>query len=585
MIMKRIFSITTIICLLFCMGCEDFLDTTNYKKKDTSNFPLYPTDADQLITGIYDNLTASFQDVEQNPFFVAYMASDEAFGGGSTSNIIAQAFDRLLVTKTDEFGSIWQLCWQGIFRSNNAIETIPNIPEEKWDNLSIRDNLIGQAYFMRAFFYWQLVDLFETVPLITATVPANQPRATVDELYSQIGSDLLSAIELIGNQKYGQFEKGRCSKWAAQAYLARIFLFYTGFYKKESMPTADGGTITKADVIAHLEDCISNSGFGLVTDQRNIWPYANPYTKWHYKYSIENNLVWEGNGDKETMWNIRFNLLDGQTNRIPEFFGLRYMSGGSSRRESFPYGQGYTNGPINPKFVDEWKNDPDYGERDTRLWGSVLNTKVELPKHQGDRTKEVERTYYHGKKYIVVTCFATEEADPEKDTPYNNYSYIITGTNNHNQYGNRDDVIYMRFADVLLMHSELTRTVTGINQVRARAGLDPVATYSLEVLQKERKYELAFEGIRWNDLRRWYPDTAGDMIQANQAGVLTQYRDIENVPYKFHSGNDFAKRYRETRGFFRLPDTQISLSDGVLEQTPGWEDTYSWMFSTLPYTF
>jgi hypothetical protein len=579
--MKRIILIVTSICLFVCAGCADFLDTTNYSKKDTSNFPINENDAYQLITGIYANLPASYQDVEQNPIFVAYMASDEAFGGGSTSNIIAQSFDRLQSTKIDEFATIWKLCWQGIFRANNAILTIPAVADDKWKEYS-RDHLIGQAHFLRAFYYWQLVDLFERVPLITETAPANLPRASVDELYALMTSDLLKAIELMDSKKYGEFEKGRASRWTAQGYLARIFLFYTGFYKKDALPTQDGGTVTKAQVISYLEDCIGKSGFDLVSDQRNIWPYTNEYTKWHYKYTIENNLAWEGNGSKETMWNVRFNLLSGQHNRLPEFLGLRYRSGGTTVKESFPYGQGYTNGALNPRFVQEWRDNPKYGEADKRLWGSVLDVKKELPDHAGDVTKEVERGDYHGKKYIVVTTFASPDADPAVDKPYNNYTYIFTNANNSNQYGNRDDVIYLRFADVLLMHSELTETTDGIDRVRARAGLSPVGAYSLEALQNERKYELAFEGIRWNDLRRWYPDTAGDIIEKAQEGVMTRYRERTDVPYQWQAGNSFSKRYKETRGFFRIPETEINLSEGVLEQNPGW-DGDSWMFVSLPY--
>jgi hypothetical protein len=581
--MKKIILIITSVCLFVCTGCENFLDSTNYSKKDSSNFPISEIDAYQLITGIYSNLPASFEDVVQNPIFVAYMASDEALGGGSTSNIIAQSFDRMQCSAIDEFSTIWELCWQGVFRANNAILTIPTIADEEWEEYD-RDDLIGQAHFLRAFYYWELVDLFEAVPLITETTPVNLPKASVDELYALITSDLLKAIELIDDQKYGEFEKGRASKWTAEGYLARIFLFYTGFYKKDGLPTQEGTTVSKSDVINYLEDCIYNSGFALVSDQRNLWPYTNEYTKWHYKYTIDNDLRWEGNGSKETMWNVRFNFFTGQHNRLPEYLGLRYRSGGTTTRESFPYGEGYTNGALNPRFVQEWRDNPNYGETDKRLWGSVLDVKKELPDHQGDVTKEVERSDYHGKKYIVVTTFPSADSDPATDEPYENYTYIFTNTNNSNQYGNRDDIIYMRFADVLLMHSELTETPDGINQIRARAGLEPIGGYTLEALQSERKYELAFEGIRWNDLRRWYPDTAGEIIEKAQEGAITRYRENTNVPYQWQAGNGFAKRYAETRGFFRIPETEVNLSEGVLEQNAGWTDG-SWMLVSLPYTF
>ena len=59
--------------------------------------------------------------------------------------------------------------------------------------------------------------------------------------------------------------------------LARVFLFYTGYYQKEALPTLDG-TLSKTDVAALLKDCIDHSGHKLMPDFRNLWPYSNPYT-------------------------------------------------------------------------------------------------------------------------------------------------------------------------------------------------------------------------------------------------------------------------------------------------------------------
>ena len=64
------------------------------------------------------------------------------------------------------------------------------------------------------------------------------------------------------------------------------------------------------------------------------------------------------------------------------------------------------------------------------------------------------------------------------------------------------DFIFMRYADVLLMHSEITKTATGMNAVRARAGL-PAVAYSLDAIKEERLHEFAFEGLHWFDLVRW----------------------------------------------------------------------------------
>lgn len=61
-------------------------------------------------------------------------------------------------------------------------------------------------------------------------------------------------------------------KWAAEALMARVFLFYTGYYDKEALPLPDGGSITKQQATDWLVDCIENSGHDLVSDFRNLWP-------------------------------------------------------------------------------------------------------------------------------------------------------------------------------------------------------------------------------------------------------------------------------------------------------------------------
>ncbi len=104
--------------------------------------------------------------------------------------------------------------------------------------------------------------------------------------------------------------------------------------------------------------------------------------------------------------------------------------------------------------------------------------------------------------------------------------------------------------------------------------------YTLENLKKERRYELCFEAIRWNDLRRW-----GDVseIVKNQVGnhILNEAGVGE---YKFTV--DFMQRYQATEGgFFKIPEDQVTLSEGVLEQNPGWGDGTTWTKGDLPYTY
>jgi hypothetical protein len=558
-----ILQVITIVCFLGLVSCEEFLDTESFVKKNTSNFPSTQEDAEQMITGIYVTMNDLIRDPEEHPFMVFDIASDDRLGGGSTSNVGAQSMDRLLNSKISWFENLWRTRYAGIFRANNAIESLDNI--KNWRDEKIKSRLLAETHFLRAYFYLDLIQTFGEVPLNLSTNPENLAKSSADAVYAQIAFDLEEAIKLFPNEAFPTYRVGHASKWAAEALLARAFLFYTGFYGKSAMPNAGGGEISKQQVISYLEDCINNSGHTLVSDQRNLWPYTNTYTGANYKYVIDNNLKWEGDNSKETIFAMKFanSGEDGYFNRIVEFYNPRLTSS-----ESFPFSaQGYSNGPVTTSLWTDWAADPDY-EGDYRRRGSIANEQDEIPNYVGDRTKEVEKTRLWAKKYLGVSA-------------YNGNSLIqtfafFTGGPNNRQQGLNNDLILIRLADVYLMHSELTESNTYLNKVRERAKLKPVP-YSLETLKKERRYELCFEGLRWNDLRRW---KNVDQIVKNQEGIGITNRGVQGK-YTFGSF-DYIQRYNATNGgFWKIPDSQVILSEGVLEQNPGWEDTYT--FISLPY--
>ena len=134
------------------------------------------------------------------------------------------------------------------------------------------------------------------------------------------------------------------------------------------------------------------------------------------------------------------------------------------------------------------------------------------------------------------------------------------------------------------MLDELKETVSGMNRLRARAGLDPYDSYTFERLQKERRYEFATEGMRFNDLRRWYPEKAGEIIEKNQTGGYIEFLGKANT-YKELPGRSFSQRYALTRGFWMIPQEQINLQQGLLEQNEGFKDGQSYLFvdGDLPY--
>ena len=581
---KYILSLIAMAAGLLVFGsCDKFLDTENLTKKDTSNFPVNETDAVQMVNGIYALMNARLSEPERDPFYIFDIASDDRLGGGSQSNVGAQAADRLMSSASDFLKETWQYCYAGINRANSALETIDNVTT--WSTATKKDQLLCEIHFMRAFYYLNLVQVFGSVPLVVTTEPLNLPKAEADAIYSLIGYDLKKAIETGPSARYPDYGIGRASKWSAEGMMARVWLFYTGFYNKAELPFSneDGsetGSITKDQVVTWIEDCIQNSGHGLVSDQRNLWPYTNPYTGKDYPYVSENGLDWVGDENIESMFAVKMSnkgSYDGgyggqiRHNRIVEYYNPR-----KTDARSFPFSViGYSNGPVCEKLWTDWGSDPDYAG-DYRRQGSICKRADEIPNYPGDPAKEVENTDLLAKKYLGVGAYDTD------GTLRQSYGYFY-GSNNNHQTGLTQSLVWLRFADVLLMHSELTdgKTIfngkSGLNAVRARAGL-PDLTYSLANLKKERRYELCFEAVRWNDLRRW-----GDVseIVKNQQGnnILN-----EGKPGTYQFSNDFMGRYTATGGgFYKIPSSQITLADGVLEQNPGWGDEGNWAKGDLPY--
>lgn len=599
---KIIFSLA--VCVFMIVGCETFdslLDTMNYQEANTASFPKTEKDAEQLVNSTYYSFYSLYNgSIFRTNLFRHMIASDDLYGHGSESSTETSAADRLLEVSGDETNSPWVAYYKGLHRSNFAIEAISALD----DDIFTGDNknwYLGQAHFMRAFFLWILADKHETFPLTLSTKVENIPNASVDEIYAAIAADLTAAINLIP-AKYGYSQDtnmaGRATKYAAEALMGRVWLFYTGFYKKDKM--AD---VTKDMVIKYLEDCANTSvsHFDLEDDPRAIWAYTNEYSSGlayggdFDTYVSREKIRWVGNHSKETIWATHFSLAGTNRNRLGEWLGIRNASK-TTNATCYPYSaKSNGNASVNPNMVKEWYEDPDYGPEDKRFYGSLMAARnanevydwfadgyVELPNFTGDNTKEVERTLFYPKKYIATASYT----DASKSSMYNNFFHAINTAVSDDNSGLMNDAIYIRYADVLLMLDEMKGTVTGMNRLRARAGLEPYSSYTFERLQKERRYELAFEGIRFDDLRRWYPDMAGEIIQKNQEGGYVEFKgNVVPGGYREMPGRTFSQRYAQTHGFWMIPLRQISLQEGKLTQHPGYEEGVNWLFSSgdLPY--
>ena len=554
--MKTSHIILSALTILALASCNDFLSTEDLTRKDSSNFPKTQSDAEQSLTGCYAMLRYLTPDNEsEHPMIVAEILSDDRFGGGGPDDAFLHNVDNLTAYNNDMFKEIWDDDYKGIHRCNQLIEQMGQI---NWASDQDKAQTDGEARFLRAYYYLSLARFFGNVPLITTSLSNNPPQASADEVYAQIASDLLTAINEMPSTPANELSSarlGHANRWAAEGLLARAYLFYTGYYQKESLT---------AKVAAYLKDCIDNSGYKLMPDFRNLWPYANKYSKADYKYASDNDLNWYGEGtdNLEFMFSIKYsskaNWDDNNAyanNEACLFFSPRESDG--STANNFPLGIGWGAGTVSSKMLAEWKA---YAPKDPRIDGSIFDVTKEAPNYSWGADKQQDETGLWEKKYCAINYKVSSD---DGDTYQNISMALYPDVSSDYMINNVQDIVVLRFADILLMHSELTKTVDGINHVRARVGLPAISTYSDQVLQSERRFELAFEGERWFDLLRWHKAAAA---LAAENGVTVRNNNVEESK----DMSNIAQRVEATGGFLQIPQSQIDLSNGVLKQNKGW---------------
>ena len=565
---KLIYLITIAFLLPVLSGCEDFLDTKSYTTKDSQSFPKTEEDASQMVVGVYNSLTRCTNQVMSSYFLIAELASDDRFGGGGYNDKASQALGHLMKNEDDMMNQLWTTHYTGIARANAALTAL-----ETLDEGDLKNQKMGEVRILRAFFYFELVQILGDIPMMSAA-PENVQEAmeapeqvSQDEIYKFIASDLWEAYSTMPSTQWNSVTSGTATKWAAAGLLARVWLFYTGFFQKDALPMEEG-QITREQVAAALNDCISNSGHSLVPDFRSLWPYTNSVTKKDYVYA-SSIPEWVRDGQNPEHVFVKKMVPHGtwqsnpQCNEYSLFFGIR-NGNNTNYKDLFPMGQGWGMGPVNTVLWDEWVVDE---PEDLRREGSIYNQAIEASNYDGQwgADRMVEETGLWQKKVVATTAYKPNGTDLWNYFTSDAAYYDIPQDNF--QHGCGTDLIYLRYADILLMQSEITRTADGINAVRNRAKLAPIAAYSDAALRKERRYELAFESLRWGDIRRWH---IAEEVLPKMYGTRI-FNETQFTTMKPQGGPTIADRYRATQGFFMIPQTQINLAGAdKLKQNAGW---------------
>lgn len=217
--------ITLFLFSLWVMTSCDVLDQKPESTFTPANFYKNAEDAKAAVSTIYDPLNTANM-YGQVMWILQDQATDDAeWGGGrSTANQAKNDLDRYTFTPaTTTFQSLWTATYQGINRANTVIDRVPAIP---MDN-DLKDRFVAEAKFMRAFYYFTLVRLFGGVPIVvTETTSLNDlasPRASLEDVYKQIIQDFMDA-ESVLPATYTGADRGRATKGAAKAFLAKVYL-------------------------------------------------------------------------------------------------------------------------------------------------------------------------------------------------------------------------------------------------------------------------------------------------------------------------------------------------------------------------
>jgi hypothetical protein len=581
--MKKKYLLTASALLAFAMASCDINDVENFGELSAENFPVTAVDGEATLAGVYENLNATHANPQESFLYAAAIASDDMLGGGGDNDKLMQALDLLCNYNADMTNDFYQQRYEGINRANMLIQSLPSTSMEQ----GVKDQYLGEALFLRAFYYYELSSMYGNVPLRTEPGGNTLVQGNIEDIWKQILQDLRDAIEVMPSTKTTDSNTGHVDKYAAEALLGRAWLFYSGFFCNgsttadftstnynplTSVQLLDETTLTKQNVIDYIDDCVNNSGYSLVSDFRNLWAYTNRCTVEDYDYTKGQGLKWvedDNAVNPEVLFSIKFNKFAswnttiGYANGIALHFGVR---GGQDYGNTFPFGQGWGAGPVAPNLVKDWKaTEPNDIRRDATIQDWSTSTTYTW----GGSEDYVQETGYYGKKWSPIT--AKKEDGSGIWCTFENSMYpgnwSVSGAENM-QLNNIHDLVLIRFADVLLMQSELKEDVTGINKVRARAGLSPISSYSLTALQNERRWELACEGIRWNDIRRWHIAASALTKQEEQP----IYHAGTPETNKAHNGG-YAARYNATAGFQKMPDTQIAI--GTVKQNDGWSDASS----------
>ena len=566
--------------LLPLTSCSDFLDEQVPQATLTQDEVKNPEYIDNVLISAYAGLV-SIEDMNASFSLWNYdTRSDDAYVGGSDFSD-GEPFHRLekstgVMTTDWPFSSIWTRFYNYLSRVSLSIDILASADQE---NATIQQRT-AEMKFLRAYGHFQLKRLFKKIPFVNKPNMQEEDynnlsntEYTNDEGWQQIINDLVDAYAVLPET---QTEKGRPTKAACAAFLAKVYLYKA--YRQDDANSNQVTAINEADlqkVVEYTNPAIyTKAGYGLEPDMHNNFRPEEQYE----------------NG-KESLWAIQYSRNDGTVygnlnfsyRLIVPCIPKVHDSGCDFYKPSHNLVSAYrTNSdglPMLDTFADEEYTVGSAQTVDPRLFVTVGVPGTPYMFNPSFMIAESNAWSRSGGTFGYFVSLK-QNVDPALT---DSYLYLCDS-----QWASSMNRIVLRYADVLLMRAEAqaqlgqtSEAIALVNQVRERAAQmatnSVVSNYSnkygvhyavgkysgsyskdeaMKIIKMERRLELAMESERFFDLVRW-----GDA-----ATVLNKYYSTESEKMNFLSGSQFTANKNE---YLPVPFEQMAASNGHYTQNCG----------------
>lgn len=525
-------------------SCNDWLTEETPGTTKVSEFFTSLSTAEAVVNAAYVPMTWEFGTTYYPEWYFGDIVSDDALKGGQDINDGAdlRELENFKANSDNEILlEYYRAQWQGIQRANLAIDEIPTTRietegDEAEKQAKYRDRYLGEAYFLRGFYYFRLARMFGGMPLIDYVIKSSnqwaQTRSTMDKTLNFAIEDFKRAENLLWKKdKYSNEELGRATKGAAQAMLLKANLYRADYLR-------NAGNETEAQ--KYFAEAAKWGKEVIQSRQYSLWP--------NY---LDNFRLANENG-RESVFEIQY------TEEATSDYG----------------GEGYTRGTMTT--ILQRSRSSAFGEAG---WGYDRPTQNLYNEYEAGDARRDETILVPTDEQIETPAQEIYCGDRMLNRKYAMYNDGANGGIYKLAHATRSpkNNIQIRYADVLLMYAEaccesgdLPSAKSALKEVRDRAGLSQFPYTAViqgqtvtfndnqedlrKAIRHERRVELAMEGHRWFDLTRW--GIAKETMDTYMAGETAEAKELYGT---------FQKGKHE---LFPIPSKEIDLSG--IEQNPNW---------------